>query len=124
AVLSPAGFVTTTIKGNSVDAFDGWGTLGRLDRAVWTWQASGSIGGPGAEGNTLKASTQDILLSFPSQSATVIENNAINGGGITVTEPNSGGKVDIVDNVFTQSGGLASVVEASVYIKHHTSGDL
>jgi hypothetical protein len=91
-----------TIRGNTLDSAGGGSAF---SRGVWLREAQGTVGGPlGSDGNSIVATTQDVLMQFAfSNTATpsLIQNNTLLGAGVDISEPTPGGPgVNILSNDF------------------------
>ena len=104
-----------TIKGNTINSGD---ATNFFSRAIWLREVRSTVGGATApEGNTLVATTQDLLNQFASGGTTLVQNNTFNGAGIDLTEPNnSPSTINIQNNQFAPGSPLFS---QSCLIKHN-----
>lgn len=116
ALLGNGGAIeSVTIKGNTINSGD---ATNFFSRAIWLREVQATVGGATApEGNTLVATTQDLLNQFASGGTTLVQNNTFNGAGIDFTEPNnSPSTINIQNNQFAPGSPLFS---QSCLIKHN-----
>lgn len=117
ALLGNGGAIeSVTIKGNTINSGD---ATNFFSRGIWLREVKPTVGGAtAAEGNTIVATTQDLLNQFSSGGLALIQNNTFNGAGLDNTEPNTG-PLDILNNQFAPSSPLFS---QSCLIKHNYLG--
>ncbi len=97
-------FESVTVTSNVIN-FSAGPTL--FARGVWLREIRATIGGATpADGNSIIASTQDVLMQFSSGGTSTIQNNTMTGAGVDITEPNSGSPVMITDNDFLPASPL------------------
>src|SRR5690606_15074552 len=100
AVMSTAGTPSAVISGNTIEGLKDIGQLEQsyLWRGIWTQQVQSTIGGVAElDGNTVEAMGMDLTLQFPSWGKVLVQNNAFNGAGIDVVEPNATVGVDGIE---------------------------